>query len=36
MFIGIEDPWVLGGYLLLWISTILCIIYGAINWNKGE
>jgi len=36
MILGIPDPWVLSGYLLLIISTLLCIVYGIINWNKGE
>jgi len=34
MFLGIPDPWVLAGYLLVILSTLLCIVYGAINWNK--
>jgi len=33
---GIEDPVIFIGYLLTVLSLILCIVYGAINWNKGE
>ncbi|MCL2114672.1 MAG: hypothetical protein FWH29_00445 [Methanobrevibacter sp.] len=36
MILGIPDPWVLSGYLLLIISTLLCVAYGIINWNKGD
>lgn len=36
MILGIPDPWVLAGYLFLVISTILCMVYGAVNWNKGD
>jgi hypothetical protein len=32
---GIEDKWVAGVYLLCIGSTILCVIYGVINWNRG-
>jgi hypothetical protein len=33
---GIEDPVIYIGYLLTVLSLILCIVYGAINWNNGE
>ena len=33
---GIEDPVIYIGYLLTVLSLVLCIVYGAINWNKGE
>ena len=36
MFLGIPDPWVLSGYILVILSTLLCVIYGIINWNKGD
>lgn len=36
MVFGIEDPWIWGVYVLIVLSTILCIVYGLINWNKGE
>ncbi len=32
---GINDPWIWGVYLLCIFSTLLCVIYGLINWNKG-
>jgi hypothetical protein len=34
--LGINDPWIWGVYLLCIISTLLCIIYGLMNWNKGR
>lgn len=36
MILGIPDPWVLAGYILVILSTLLCVIYGIINWNKGD
>lgn len=33
--LGINDPWICGVYLLSIFSTLLCIIYGLANWNKG-
>ena len=32
----IEDPVIYIGYLLTVLSLLLCVIYGAINWNKGD
>jgi hypothetical protein len=32
---GIEDKGVLLAYLLCIASTVLCVVYGIINWNKG-
>ena len=33
--LGINDPWIWGVYLLCILSTLLCVIYGLTNWNKG-
>lgn len=33
--LGINDPWIWGVYLLCIFSTLLCVIYGLVNWNKG-
>jgi len=33
--LGINDPWILSVYLLCILSTVLCVGYGLINWNKG-
>ena len=33
---GIEDPVIYIGYLLTVLSLLLCVIYGAINWNKRD
>ncbi len=34
--LGIEDPMVLLAYVLCIASTLLCLVYGIINWNKGD
>ena len=34
--LGIEDKGVLTAYLLCIASTVLCVVYGLLNWNKGE
>ena len=33
--LGLGDFWVSSVFLLLILSTILCVVYGVINWNKG-
>jgi hypothetical protein len=33
---GLNDPGVWSAYLLCIISTLFCIVYGMVNWNKGE
>jgi hypothetical protein len=33
--LGIHDPWILAAYLTCVLSAVLCIIYGAYNWNRG-
>lgn len=32
---GIEDGWIIAAYLACLGSTALCVIYGAICWNRG-
>ncbi|MBN1482106.1 hypothetical protein EH223_07600 [candidate division KSB1 bacterium] len=32
--LGLGDFWVSSVFLLLILSTILCVVYGALNWNK--
>ncbi|MFP4107148.1 MAG: symporter small accessory protein [Phycisphaerae bacterium] len=34
--LGIEDNTVLAAYLLCLLSSLLCVIYGLINWNRGD
>ena len=35
--LGIDDPGIWGVYLLCILSTLLCVIYGIVNWNReGE
>ena len=33
--LGLEDFWIWSAYLLCILSAILCLVYGAIMWNKG-
>lgn len=33
--LGIPDFWVWSAYLLCIASTLLCVVYGVRNWNKG-
>lgn len=34
--LGIQDPAVWSAYLLSILSVIFCVVYGVINWNKGD
>ena len=34
--LGINDPWIVAAYLLCIASTVLCVVYGLINWNRGS
>jgi hypothetical protein len=34
--LGIDDKYVSMAYLLCIGSTLLCVLYGLINWNRGE
>jgi hypothetical protein len=34
--LGIDDPWVYSAYLLCIASSVLCVLYGLVNWNKGD
>lgn len=33
--LGMEDFWVGLAYLLCVLSSLLCVVYGIVNWNKG-
>ncbi|RPI03676.1 MAG: hypothetical protein EHM72_00920 [Calditrichaeota bacterium] len=32
--LGLGDFWVSLVFILMILSTILCVVYGALNWNK--
>ena len=32
MVLGIEDPWIV--YVLIILSTLLCVVYGIVYWNR--
>ncbi len=34
--IGLADPWVALAYLLCILSSLLCVVYGAVNWHRGD
>ena len=35
--LGLGDFWVSSVFVLLFLSTLLCVVYGAMNWNNdGE
>ncbi len=34
--LGINDPWIAAAYLLCIGSTVLCVVYGLITWNRGD
>ena len=35
--LGIEDPYIWGGYVISIVLAIVCAVYGLLNWNKeGE
>jgi hypothetical protein len=34
--LGIQDKWVSLAYILCVVSTLLCVIYGLLYWNKGD
>ncbi len=33
--LGIEDFWIWSAYLGCILSTLVCVVYGVITWNKG-
>ena len=34
--LGIQDPIVALAYVLCLASTLLCVVYGWRNWNRGD
>ncbi len=35
MFLGLSDFGIILAYVLCVLSTLLCVVYGIVNWNKG-
>lgn len=33
--LGIDSAGVSSAYVLLFLSAFVCVVYGAVNWNKG-
>jgi len=36
IMLGLSDPSILLAYLLSLGGAVLCIVYGIVNWNKGN
>ena len=34
--LGIKDSQIWLAYILCILSTLFCVIYGMVNWNKGD
>lgn len=34
--LGIEDKGVVAAYVLCIVSACLCVVYGLLNWNRGD
>lgn len=34
--LGFKDFWIFLVYILCIASTLLCVVYGVLNWNKGK
>jgi hypothetical protein len=32
--LGIQDPWIVAGYILAIALALLCILYGLLSWNR--
>lgn len=35
-FMGISDAQIWLAYVFCIIATIVCVVYGVMNWNKGQ
>ncbi len=34
--LGLQDGWIVAAYMLSILATLLCVVYGLLNWNKGD
>lgn len=34
--LGLPDPWIALVFVLCIASAILCVVYSAVNWNRGD
>lgn len=34
--LGLQDGWVAAAYISCLLSSALCVVYGLINWNRGD
>jgi hypothetical protein len=34
--LGLADGWISCAFVLCILSSLLCVVYGAVNWNKGD
>ena len=33
--LGFADGWIALAYILCILSTLLCVVYGLVNWHRG-
>ena len=33
--LGFADGWITSAFILCILSSLLCVVYGIVNWNKG-
>lgn len=34
--LGMDDFWVGLAYLLCIVCSLICVVYGVVNWNRGD
>jgi hypothetical protein len=34
--LGFKDPLIAAAFILCILSALLCVVYGGLNWNKGD
>ena len=34
--LGIDDPWIVTAYLACIGSTVLCVVWALVFWNRGD
>ena len=34
--LGFSDPWIAAAYWGCVLVAALCVVYGVLNWNKGD
>ena len=34
--LGLQDPTIVAAYVLCFLSAVICVVWGAVNWNRGD